>query len=155
MVLANTVTELIRDEAESQLDDAGHSVDAVETLPGGTVPWDRRCDRMWVRTSALVPSFTNGCYLTMIRHDVRLGILRCIPDMDNQGNPPSTSDNTETAEKLMEDAVILLRALQCVALPVGKNVVIGEWHPQGPQITMAGGYWDASITYTGQEFHNG
>ncbi|MFC1410406.1 hypothetical protein ACEZCY_14185 [Streptacidiphilus sp. N1-12] len=45
---------------------------------------------------------------------LEMGVFRCAPTPDDQGNPPSAADLTDAAHRLMDDAAAMRRAYCCL-----------------------------------------
>jgi hypothetical protein len=93
-------------------------------LVGGNPAWDDCCDcgdgsgQLWVRlvTWEPDPEFIQptpfGCdQPTMLT--IGVGALRCVPTIDEHGNPPSASAETTSARQILHDAEVVKNAVMC------------------------------------------
>jgi hypothetical protein len=134
-------------------DDQGDVEERVVAQPGQTRTEDwcqQGCGTLYVRLDSMVPSspFPNpDRTVTSVSAPLaatwHIGVLRCIPGMDAQGNPPDALDQTTAAAQLAGDADKLLHAIRCCLTDHFKRgaQVIGAWTPTGPSGDCAGGYW--------------
>ena len=93
-------------------------------LVAGTAAWDDCCDcgsgngQLWVRLvdwqpdPAFVQPTEFGCVQPTLL-TVGVGSLRCIPTLDEHGNPPSASAETAAAGRTHHDAQVIYNAVMC------------------------------------------
>lgn len=93
-------------------------------LVGGNAAWDDCCDcggkngQLWVRLVDWQPDpdFDQpspfGCDQPSLL-SVGVGVLRCIPTLDEHGNPPSALDEARAAGRLHSDSQIVYNAVMC------------------------------------------
>lgn len=92
-------------------------------LPGGQLVLDwcgcdgDACGMAWVRITGIVPNLgsataTTVC-LTTLRATIEVGIARCAPTLDDQGNPPGVAEQLAAAEQQAADMAAMLRAILC------------------------------------------
>jgi hypothetical protein len=125
-------------------------------LPGEEVAYDwagdceTACGMAWVRLVTAYPSTvigeatgTPGNCGSMIGMDVEVGIMRCIPGMDDAGNPPSSDDLLAASLWQWEDMTTMRRAILCCT--GSKDFLLGAYVPIGPQGGLVGGAWTVSM----------
>lgn len=93
-------------------------------LVGGEAAWDDCCDcgngsgQLWVRLIGWEPdpNFVQpgptGCDQPTLL-TIGVGSLRCIPTLDEHGNPPSAAEEAFAAARLHEDAQAIRNAIMC------------------------------------------
>lgn len=123
---------------------------------GAGVPADFCCDcggghgQAWVRVARIYPTtarFPNAqvepdkCALGMWAVELELGAYRCAATVDGRGNPPSCERVTRDAEVILDDAAAMRRAANCCfrAGEVGRQLMVGQWQPYGPDGGCIGG----------------
>ena len=149
------------DEAEKALAECGRPpVCRSAVYPGAQAVWDQcgPCDAdcmgmLYVRSDVAFPFevFPNvaadgRCALPMA-HQIELGIVRCAPMMDDEGEPPAPDDITDAALGLLGDQ----RALRVAISRLGSDKVraLVNWQPQGPQGGCVGGSWAVIVDPAG------
>lgn len=93
---------------------------ACSVLPGGPGLYDFAIGgQAWVRLVTAFPSTNfpaadtlSGC-AAPLAYQVEVGIVRCAPQMDEQGNPPPVMEQTEAAIYQMGDLAAIRKAVQC------------------------------------------
>lgn len=116
----------------------------------GEVMWDECCEGylfMRVVQTDLVEQFPQASQpvtrcTQSLASLVELGILRCAPMVDDNGNPPSDAEQQEFAYDTIVDKSILYNVLRNHN-PDWANypVVITSWVPLGPEGGCGGGAW--------------
>jgi hypothetical protein len=127
--------------------------------PGETVSWDfcgaecssDACGMAWVRAGIAAPFDTfpvavldPNCDKPLF-YEIEVGILRCLPVMDEDGSLPSPEAITEAALGLAIDQMALHRAIRCCELT---SKVVANWRPVGPQGGCVGGFWTLYVDPT-------
>lgn len=91
-------------------------------------------------------------------HAMRAGIfavsiIRCVPTMDDEGNPPPVAEENESSQLIYADTVLVLNALiaaeEAGDLPGGGSVVFRGWTNENAQGGLGGGTLRASISLAG------
>jgi hypothetical protein len=128
-------------------------------LPGDNVPLDYcspcddQCGMAWVRvigvvqsqnmsTSAFASATPAGC--GPLEATVEVGIARCAPGPDSDGNPPSMADQLAASELTMADMAAALRAIKC-CFANSNDYLVANWTPFGPAGGCMGGTWSLTI----------
>lgn len=157
-----SLLERLRDCLCDQLSSGDPTVDdppcRCGIVIGEQVAWDECCCRQqedgtvccgeaWVRAVSLYPS-TNFptpdsqaplCTSGLFAAVVELGVLRCAPSPDDQGNPPSVEDVEATARQVLVDSKAMRTAAKCCFPSDQRDVLIGAWQPVGPEGGCVGG----------------
>lgn len=84
-----------------------------------------------------------GSCATMFAMRVQVGVVRCVPVADEDGNMPLPAEVTESALDLHADAFALRNAIVCCL--ESDMIRLGTWTPVGPQGGCAGGFWTVDI----------
>lgn len=146
--------QTILDEVGDALADAGYPV-SITTVEPGPVAWDYCCGdgHLYIRLVRVHPSNPfpqqslepRNCDLVMAAQ-IEVGVLRCAPTMDPQGNSPKPEEVTATADQIVADMSIVYSVLKS-HVPVWANFppVLDNWQPLGPEGGCAGGAWTAWI----------
>lgn len=142
--------------SEAALEDAGRPVSRSSLVPGRDVAWDNCCGdgntggQLYVRAVTGFPSGPFPQHNTSTKCDapfrawqLAVGVIRCTPTIDDQGNPPSAAALTANTLGVMEDAHALETAIKCCLreAPRVQGVILVAWTPQGPQGGCVGGEW--------------
>jgi hypothetical protein len=73
------------------------------------------------------------CNHTRWALELEMGVLRCYPSGDAEGNPPSCAEHEAAVVQLDEDAQAMRQALCCFrGTPFAREVVAGEYTTDGP-----------------------
>lgn len=111
------------------------------------------CGQAWVRLSSMSEvQFTvdtggvgpSTC-ATPLEATVEVGVTRCAPTMDSEGNPPSMAEQLAAAEAQTADMMAALRAIRCCYDGEGE-MTVESWTPIGPDGICMGGVWSITIT---------
>lgn len=110
---------------------------------------DDKCGMAWVRLSAVAPIsgvgvpniILNNCN-SDIGFDAEVGIMRCAPVGDEQGNPPPADDLLTAADLQIADMFTIYRAIACCSA-LG-DFIIETYTPIGPEGGAVGGFWTLS-----------
>ena len=112
-------------------------------VAAGAVAWDSCCDggQMWVGIERV---YATGAFPSpasvitcspQLAADLVVGILRCAPTLNDQGEAPSPERLTESAAQVYEDAYAVVQGVLCCLVPTSKArpFVMGIQRPVGPQ----------------------
>jgi hypothetical protein len=110
---------------------------------------DDKCGMAWVRLSAVapitgigIPNITiNNCN-SVIGFDAEVGIMRCAPVGDQDGNPPSDEELLAAADLQIADMMAMYRAMACCEAL--EEFIIETYTPIGPDGVAVGGFWTLS-----------
>lgn len=133
-------------------------------IPGQAVPMDlmNRCDESsaecgmaYVRLAGAYPSSVIGvpdqnpgnCG-TGIGFDVEIGIYRCFPLADDGGPPPAEEMDAAFRAQMVDLAVMRETVICCTWLD-GKDFVLGNYQPYGPEGGIIGGTFSLFATVYG------
>lgn len=125
-------------------------------LVGGNVAWDDCCDcgggegQLWVRLIEWIPdpaiesTGPTGCDqpTTLI---IGVGALRCVPSIDEKGNPPSADEEAAAARKINLDAQLIRDGVMCFLV---EREWIG-WAPLGYEGGCGGGEHIFQVPFAG------
>jgi hypothetical protein len=143
-------------EAEKQLEDCGSGPVCTSAVFNGIVAWDYCgecssdvCGFAYVRLAQSYPSsifpqpsLDLSC-AAPLTHQLELGVIRCVPTLGDDGDPPDPVEVTASALGFMEDMEALKHAATLV-LP--KTNILSNWVPVGPQGGCGGGYWSIYLS---------
>lgn len=140
--------------AQAALSDVDREPGRSSLVPGGAVAWDNCCEgggQLWVRLVEMYPTgpfpgrdTSTRCQPVMWGVRVAVGVLRCTPTVDDNGNAPTEAALTGDALGMTLDAAALRDAILCCFVNTSRNVqtwALENWLPQGPQGGCAGGEW--------------
>lgn len=116
----------------------------VGTGPG--MAWD--CEQLTVRTGESTPLYqpTGSACLHGMDVDFHVQVIRCVPTVDDNGQPPSAAQLEEAGHLLNQDARELFDALQDWDPPKpATHVRLVNWFPLGPDGGYAGGEWTVRV----------
>lgn len=130
-------------------------------IGGAIVPLDycatceEKCGMAWVRlvsveeaqfgiTENATGLGGNPC-AAPLQATIEVGVTRCAPTMDDNGEPPTMADQLAAAEGQTADMMAALYAIRCCYEPLG-DVVVGTWTPIGPDGVCMGGSWSITVT---------
>lgn len=135
---------------EKALKDEGREVSLATLSPGEATAWDSRCGQLYVRSAGMVPVVEKStrARTRMMKHRIAVGVLREVCTVNSRGEPPTAEAMGADTEEIMADAYTLMVTLECWTPKWGSKVELGAWSPLGPMGGIAGGEWDATITYT-------
>lgn len=122
-------------------------------LPGGLVAMDYagtctvKCGMAWVRLVEAgpvrgigSPDLTAGNCGAEWGLTIELGVVRCTPVADSQGNPPTAQQQIAAAELQYADMYAMRQAVMCCdAFASSKDYRIINYLPYGPDGTVVGG----------------
>jgi hypothetical protein len=113
---------------------------------------DSGCGMAWVRVVSIGEQqfATEGVAMPSacahpIEVTIEAGVVRCAPQPDNAGNPPSMAKQLEASEGQMADMASILKAIRCCFFHDGE-LVLGTWTPIGPEGMILGGAWTLTLT---------
>jgi hypothetical protein len=148
------------------LEEEGRPVCWCGIRPGAQVPMDHcscdgvpaaSCGQAWIRLDSVFPvdpfprqaiTLTERCAGIVVGVRVQLGVFRCVPGMDANGNPPTVVQMANATQTQMDDMRTLLRVAMCCDIPnvASKDArALGGYTPVGPTGNCGGGFW--TITY--------
>jgi len=111
-------------------------------VSAGAVAWDRCCDggQLWVGVERVfaydrfpAPATVVNC-MPPLAADLVVGILRCAPTVNDQGEAPSCDALSASAAQVYEDAYAVVNGVLCCLVPTHKErlFVMGAQRPVGP-----------------------
>lgn len=117
-------------------------------VPGDAMALDyctdcgEKCGMAWVRVVSMNVADVgieggNPC-TAPLEATIEVGVARCAPMPDDQGNPPSMADQLEATRVMMADQAAALRAIRCCS---SRDFDVQQWAPAGPQGGCVGGAW--------------
>lgn len=119
-----------------------HPVCYCGPLFGGDTPIDfcnecddGACGQAWVRLvqafpSSIFPQFDEGGSCTMpLAYEWEVGVARCAPTLDEQGNPPTREQNLDAVVRQYEDMDALRRAILCCFGVDDIDYTLGVYQP--------------------------
>ena len=122
-------------------------------LPGAEVPGDY-CDggQAWARLVGISPYVSQGgeqqggkpCQAGDFIVGVEIGILRCAPMPDDEGQAPSMAEQLDATLLQMKDMGVLRLVIGCCELSNDITVEPGDYTPIGPE----GGCLGGTFTFT-------
>lgn len=104
----------------------------------------------WVRVVRIFPTTAKfptpstdpspgRCVTGLYAVELELGVYRCVSTLDDDGRAPSCAERTSDAEKILDDAAAMRRAVSCCFAVRGRQMIVGEWRSRGPDGGCAGG----------------
>jgi hypothetical protein len=126
--------------------------------PGASVAWDYcgecgagvcgmayiQVDAAWPYSTFPSPDLDFTCRRPL-GYSLSVGILRCAPSLDDDGELPDGDTMTAAALGLLHDK----DALFCAVRDCGGLVAMGTWSPQGPEGGCHGGEWQVFVDPAG------
>lgn len=123
----------------------------VSTIELGEVPFDWCCQgHAFIRAPRIHPTnpfpqqaFRNGNCELPTAVMVEVGVLRCAPTLQANGDSPDPEDVTAVSLQVYDDAAILYEVLTGFEIGGGAraSTVIDSWEPYDTQGGCAGGRW--------------
>lgn len=90
-----------------------------------------------------------NCKPTLMASQLAVGVLRCIPTIEDGGDPPDAAELNEAALGIHADAAIILSALKCCLDPDDvvnlETLVLGAWTPRANLGGCGGGEWALTV----------
>lgn len=140
----------------AQIDDPGNGLTGVcfcGIMPGDQVPFDyvgdcteTMCGMATVRLTQTYPAAAVGQpYIqpgncgSQLGVDIQLGIWRCAPMPDANGELPSSGDMLSATQDQIADMFALIMAVQCCLSLSPLDYILGAYLPQGPMGGVVGG----------------
>ena len=107
----------------------------------------------WVRLAGILPVQSNQVDPVSMRcmppleAQIEVGIMRCAPTLDQEGNPPTMAQELEATRIMTADMAALLRAItcDCTGFPMG-DVRVLNWVPIAEQGGCVGGVWQIMLS---------
>lgn len=111
-------------------------------VSAGAVAWDRCCDggQLWVGVERIyaysafpAPAGIINCFPPLAA-DIVIGILRCAPTVNDQGEPPTVDALNTSSAQVYEDAYAVTNGVLCCLVPTQRErlFVMGNQRPVGP-----------------------
>lgn len=121
-------------------------------LPGSDVPFDYQNGMAWVRLTDASPStvfpaaaeYRRGCG-SPLSFGVEVGALNCIPGLSATGTFPSAAVREEATRVQVATMMKMREAIVC-CMPKELEIFLGAYAPVGPEGSVVGGTWTASIS---------
>lgn len=148
----------------AQIEDPENGVPGVcfcGVVPGAAIPAEysgdcnNACGAAWVRLVTVYPSNQVGAALITpgncahgLGMDAEVGILRCTPVGDEQGNPPTQAELLDSTELQIADAILMLKAIECCEALNINDLIVGQYQPIGPEGGLVGGVYTLSLAVT-------
>lgn len=104
-----------------------------------------RVKNLYPATSVGTPDITVGNCNKELGIDVEMGIMRVYSVGDSRGNPPTPAQSLEAAALQIMDAETMLRAISCCDAISGRDFVLSQYDPAGPEGGVVGGMWTISM----------
>ena len=111
---------------------------------------DVACGTAWVRLNSAFPSSslpsadtTLSSCTAPLAYEIELGVGRCAPAPDDDGTPPTVSEELDSALLLLSDLWSMRTAIDCCF--AGADTVLGTYTPFGPQGGCVGGTWTVVV----------
>ncbi len=111
-----------------------------------------KCGMAWVRLASAYPANAPGIILTEastcttgMGADIEIGMLRCMTVGDERGNMPSPQEQTDAFELQMADLMVMWKAILCCNAFPGKDILLSQYQPAGPEGGLVGGTFTISI----------
>jgi hypothetical protein len=112
-------------------------------VASGTVAWDSCCDggQLWVGVDRIyaygtfpAPAGIVTCSPPLAT-DIVIGVLRCAPTINDQGEAPSAAALSASSAQVYEDAYAVTNGVLCCLTPTARQrpFVMGNQRPIGPQ----------------------
>jgi hypothetical protein len=74
---------------------------------------------------------------------LEIGVFRCFPPPDQDGNPPDAATMLAITEQQIDDMMAMRRAVACCA--DSRDIVLGTYSPIGPEGLSIGGFWTLTL----------
>lgn len=138
---------------------AGGAVQRILVAPGAEVAWDNcQCGQLSASVSRLYPSRRfpddwslrkdGNCSQAYVIADMNIQMVRCVPGVDTDGNPPTPVSLSAAALIQFEDMYVIRQTASCYLqtaydAPTSPSLKIAEWligdqTPLGPEGGCAG-----------------
>lgn len=153
--MADRVFEAMSSLAACLCVEVGSQLCFCGVLPGAAVAndyitCDKECGMAYVQLGAATPAsgvavadLNPGNCSSGIGLEIEMGIFRCYPTMDEDGNPP-TMDEAEDATRIqIADMMAMRRAVHCCN--ENKDFIMGIYTPIGPEGNSVGGVWSLTL----------
>lgn len=109
------------------------------------------CGQAWVRLVTVLPTADttggvafNPCN-TPLEATIEVGVARCAPGPDDDGDAPTMADQLSAAALQIEDMSKALRAIRCCDAYGSRDFTIVQWQPFGPEGGCMGGAWAITL----------
>lgn len=125
-------------------------------LPGEQVAFDYcapcndisgQCGMAWVRmTGVTMEQFETGSTCILVQQATfEVGIARCAPGLDADGQPPSVEEQDASTQAQITEADTIYCAINEALKDKRADWSIGAYRPIGPQGLCVGGSWTVTI----------
>jgi hypothetical protein len=151
LTLSQDLLQLVQDQLTAQ----GVTIpDRVYCAPGADLVFD--CEQMTVHLSRIISNFQGNDSPYPAPHAIRrksaefyVTLVRCVPTMEEDGEPPSPAGLTTSAGVIMNDAMALRVALETIdaqhsLVPRNIPTTVGQLNTIGPLGALAA----TQIVYT-------
>jgi hypothetical protein len=138
----------------------GSVVCATTLMPGTLAPADwcsckgrSTCGMLWVRLVRLYPAgerfpsqdaSTRASCASVLAAVLEVGVYRCQPTSGPQGTPPPVHEQTQAALVQADDALSLIRGINCCDAVVKRPHVLGNYTPRDGG-GCGGGAWEVTV----------
>jgi len=82
---------------------------------------------------------------SMLQSEAQVGIMRCYP-LQEDGSPPSMEESADVALLLMQDMLLMRKAIMCC---YKQDVILGQYTQIGPDGGCVGGAWQVVLDLGG------
>ena len=127
----------------------------IEITPGRDPAWDDCCSgsgQLYLRVIEMTPiSINTGtgrrsaagvqCDISAWVFRLAIGVIRCAHTVNDDGEPPTSTEVTADAAQMLADANAILTVLENHE----HTRDISRWLPQGPQGGCHGGEWEFDV----------
>lgn len=128
-------------------------------VAGQQAAWDNCCQgQAWIRVVSVFPSQNfpspDGgrfrCDHSAMAAQLEIGVIRCAPTFDEQGNPPSVEAMEESFRVVHSDRARVMRAVKCCfqAESQCEEVNVGTWTPLGESGGCVGGVTNVTVSFS-------
>lgn len=107
---------------------------------------DDVCGMAWVRLVTGYPSSGVGRVNENVGNcsselgiDLEIGMLRCLPVSDNDGEPPTPEEMLAATSQQTDDMFTMLQAVTCCSSLSSKDFILSAYSPMGPDGGVVGG----------------
>lgn len=125
--------------------------------PGASVQWlvcdecesGDACGMGYVRPGTVAPyevfpfAIVDINCVKPLAYELEVGVLRCFPTFDDDGNGPDPDVATAAACGLLQDQWALYQAIMCCTSLQVK--ALSAWQPVGPVGNCVGGFWTVYV----------
>lgn len=152
------LTQELLDCACSALEKTACGCPCRAFVAAGAVAWDSCCDggQLWVGIDRIfaygnfpAPAGVATC-MPPLAADLSIGVLRCAPTLNDQGEAPTAAQLTTSGAQVWEDAYAVITAIACC---LGEHArarpfVMGNQRPLGPAGACVGSELKVTVALT-------